>query len=142
MCQLSGKLSDKKVGYVGYKVLAFKDGKFYSTFTSQEISVGAVPFSPAIYQTLSDLWNSYYKNYNFRFAGFYNKDFDGKTSAFIFKYNATELKKRVKNHLKYTYKDYKIVVVKITFSGDVYEGSYNESQIIAGSQIKSMQICK
>lgn len=135
MCTLTGITRRK----IGYKVVAIKDGKFYSTFTGQELKVGAVPKAPDTGKRLSGSW-SYKAEGNLKFADFYDSNYDGFTAAFVDKSDAKYLSKRILSYL--IYDTYSIVIVKITFKGLANKGRYDADDIIAGKFIKSMKIIK
>ena len=136
MCNING-YSRKRIGY---KVLAVKDGKFYSTFTGQEIKVGAVPLPPEYCKRLSDYWNIYLNDDPLRAKSFYNPEFVGYTSVFTDKDNANKLFSKFKRFTS----SFKPVVVKIEFKGLTAAGTYDfnddDVNIIAGKYIKSITV--
>ena len=136
MCNING-YSRKRIGY---KVLAVKDGKFYSTFTGQEIKVGAVPLPPEYCKSLSYYWNRYLGDDPLTDKPFYNPEFVGYTSAFTNKDNANKLFSNFKAYSSLC----KPVVVKIEFKDLTAAGTYdfndNDVNIIAGKYIKSITI--
>lgn len=145
MCKISDELSDVKVGY---KVLAYdKDtDKFYSTFTGQEIGVGLVPMPPVRCKRMTNYWNDEIDADLFGSTYVYIHKFAGKTSGFKDVLDAVDLRGRFYELNEECPRDYflewdsKYVIVKITFSGDVYKGSYSGSEVIAGSVIESLEI--
>jgi len=139
MCELTGNKTKKRVGY---KVLAYKDGKFYSTFTGQLFKTGKVKKAPKYCKRLDTYWNGYLDREPLKCQGFYRPFFDGKTSAFTKKSDLNFLYNRIAGScLK---RGYKLIKTKITFEGDRFEGYYEikARPIIAGDTIKSIEIIK
>lgn len=132
MCTLSNSKSRLKTGY---KVLAIKDGKYYSTFTGQEIKVGIVKKAPKECKRLSHYW-SLDIEYGVEVCGFYNRKFNGKTGAFTSLNDAFALYIEVRALMRYP--NYKAVLVKIVFDGIIINGNYRHHPIIAGHTIKSI----
>jgi hypothetical protein len=141
MCDLSSETSSIKTGY---KMVAMKDGKFYSSFTSQELKPGKVeeakyynPLADWVYshiferETISPLQLS-------NLQSFFKKDFKGYTAAFLNECDAVELLMD-KSLLRRYRSVYELMIVKITFSGKVLQGQYNEKPIIAGKYIESIK---
>ena len=139
MCELSGKTTKRRIGY---KVLAYKNGKFYSTFTGQQIKIGKVPMPPMICNRISRNWNSDLDDTYLKKLPFYNKDFVGKTSAFIKLYAAKSLFHDITTEV--IFNDMDIVLTKITFDNITYTGKYGicNDPIIASDTIKSIEIIK
>jgi hypothetical protein len=135
MCEIIGKTRKR----MGYKVLAYKNNKYYSTFSGQEIKLGTVPQAPSYCRRLSSFWSDQILDGRLSSCGFYNKKFANKTSAFIDVYNARRLARDIKTYL--SDKSYSIVIVKITFTGVVFYGNYSNSEgnIIAGDNIKTIK---
>ena len=139
MCDITDKKSNRRTGY---KVLAHKEEKFYSTFTGQEISVGQVSKAPRRCKRLWDYWNSNLDYNLLKTFLFYNPLIDGKLFVFNFKKDCKEFIKggiRATNKVFY---DYKLVTVKIIFDGETIVGSYDLCPGIFGSIIKSIEIVK
>lgn len=132
MCNLFNSKSRLKTGY---KVLAIKDSKYYSTFTGQEIKVGIVKKAPANCNRLSMHWNLDV-DAGIKTSGFYHHNFDGKTGAFTSLDHAFDLYIEVRALMRYP--NYKAVLVKIVFDGIVMKGEYRHLPIIAGHTIKSI----
>lgn len=132
MCNLSNSKSRLKTGY---KVLAIKNDKYYSTFTGQEIKVGIVKKAPKECKRLSHYWSSDIE-YGVEVCGFYNRKFNGKTGVFTFLNDAYILYRNVKYQMRDS--NYKPVLVKIVFDGIVINGDYRHHPIIAGHTIKSI----
>jgi hypothetical protein len=132
MCNLFNSKSRLKTGY---KVLAIKDGKYYSTFTGQAIKVGIVKKAPANCNRLSIYWNSDVEA-GIKTSEFYYANFNGKTGAFTSLNDAFALYREVNNLMRYP--NYKAVLVKIVFDGIVINGDYGHHPIIAGHTIKSI----
>lgn len=151
MCDITNVKSKTKVGY---KVLAYdKDTKkFYSTFTGQEIGIGKVPLPPVRCKRLSYAWLDSLDDQSFKHSRCFKPEFVGKTSAFLSKYYAMKLRAELEseNHDRVQYQSYRslttleFIVVKITFTGDVYEGLYSDTvgiiSVIAGDTIESIEI--
>lgn len=148
MCNIKEITSEHKVGY---KVLARKDGKFYSSFTGQEITVGKVPeidiHGREKYTYLSYHWNNDVKYLKPLSWSFFKPNFLGKTSAFVDVADAMLLATPVRDML--VDHSYEIVVVKITFDGVTYSGEYGLGSslcdrkyvpCIAGDTIKSIEV--
>ena len=140
MCTLTNKLSKKKTGY---KVFTYENGKYYSTFTGQEIKVGKVPLPPKYAKRKSNYWNPSIDGWIFSALLCYNKNFCGKTSAFINKVDAIKLYNDMNNcpHSQYS-QLFKILIVKIVFNNEIFEGTYESKPIIASDTIKSIKIIK
>jgi hypothetical protein len=122
----------------GWKVLAYIDKNFYSTFTGQRIRTGKVPKPPVKCNRLTDNWNSSLDKYNLKHCGFYHESFVGKTSAFITLWEAINLYNDINNGI--IFNDTKIVLTKITFDNVTYTGTYQDHKIIASDTIKSIKI--
>ena len=130
MCNIYHNTTSRK--RTGYKILAMKDGKFYSTFTGQEIGIGIVAKVPSNAIRLSAYWNDLIDTEPIETLGFYNPEFDGYSSAFIDEDDAKYLySKMLDNRLR---RNYKLVIVKITFKTTV-TGSYRNRTLICGNEI-------
>ena len=133
MCTLSNSKSRLKTGY---KVLAIKDGKYYSTFTGQEIKIGTVERAPKECVRLNAYWNSDLENIGIKKCVFYNSKFNGKTGAFTSLADCYYLYSEMID--KANRPDYKLIIVKVVFDGIVINGNYLTTPIIAGNKIKSI----
>lgn len=133
MCNIQGKTRKQ----IGYKLLAYKKGKFYSIFTGQQIKIGDVPKAPKMCNTLTSGWSDSLDTKPLKKCGFYDPSYNGNTSAFIKLNNAKELTKN-----KSIYGEYKLVIVKIKLAGNLQYGYYSGYSIIAGNKIKSINIVK
>ena len=134
MCNITNIKTNRRIGY---KVLAYDNNKFYSTFTGQEMKVGKVEEPPFRCKKLSDYWNTDL-DYNLKTCGFYNHNFAGKTSAFIDKEEAIYLLNNInKEMFKFT-----AILVKITFGSITYKGTYHNIPVICSDTIKSIEIIK
>jgi len=136
MCELTGKTTNRRTGY---KVLAYKDNKFYSTFTGQQIKVGKVPMPPVRCNRLSNNWNDNLDDMTLKTFCFYHKTFVGKTSAFVDKLDAIVLYNNIKEKILFD-NTLEVVLTKITFDNTTHIGSYQEYNIIASDIIKSIKI--
>ena len=134
MCDITGKTRKR----TGYKVLALKNDKYYSTFTGQEIKVGKVPMPPVRCNRISDNWSKSLDITPLKQCSFYNKSFVGKTAVFL---SLIDAKEKCTYIAVTVFKDFQIVIVKIVFSGIVYSGVY-DAPIIAGDTIKSIELIK
>jgi hypothetical protein len=134
------KLTEKTQMRSGYKVLGYKNNKFYSTFTGQQIKVGNVPKPPTRAKRLSSFWTIEVTTEKLRSLLLYNEEFAGKTGAFTNLIDARNIAIQITDCLIDT--KFTIVIVYIVFKGTVYSGAYNYSCIIAGDTIKSMKIIK
>lgn len=145
------KIYTDKITHIktGYKVIAVKDSKFYSIFLGTEFKIGKVepidPNADGIFRRITYNWNSgvdYLKPIQW---SFYNKDFNGKTAAFINKDDAISLFNLI---MRVSVKEgYTIKIAKIVFKDNTILGSFNivndeDTQVIAGSIIKSITICE
>lgn len=137
MCDITNKKTNRRIGY---KVLVYRDGKYYSTFTGQEIKVGKVSMPPTYVKRISSYWNSRVDDHPLCACVFYNAKFKGKTSAFINKQHG----ERFYLHLSYAtlFTEGEIVLVKITFINNVFVGEYQGKSIIASDMIKSIKQIK
>lgn len=138
MCTVTNIKTNRRIGY---KALAYKDDKFYSSFTGQEMKIGKVPFPPVIAERLSFSWNNRLDKYPLKSCSFYNSDFAGKTSAFIEKDDAKRLNDSLIDYCAIR-SDYRFVLVKIIFDGDVFLGDYHEDPVIISDTIRSIEIIK
>jgi len=132
MCEISNELSKVKTGY---KIVAVKNRRIYSTFTRQEYKVGKVPLPP---KKQNPLTTAFVSSNNLKNAYYYNHNFAGKTACYTNLYDAIgelPFQKNEKTNAKYKFK-----IAKISFRGDVYKGVYKGSYIIAGDTIRSIKI--
>jgi hypothetical protein len=132
MCTLSNSKSRLKTGY---KVLAIKDGKYYSSFTGQEMKIGIVKRAPRECKRLSAYWTPDIV-YGIKRCSFYNKKFNGKTGAFTSLADCCYFYSHMINITNES--DYKLIIVKVVFDGIVIKGDYYNTPIIAGNNIKSI----
>ena len=135
MCEISSTKSKIKSGY---KVLAIKDDKFYSTFTGQELNCGIVPKAPEKCNRLSVNWASVIESPTWKTHPLYNPKFDGMTASFVERQDAIHLFMSLKQ-LGILLWDYSLCVVYITYKGTVYEGNYGRTTVIAGRHIKTIE---
>ena len=148
MCDIN--FSKKTTDNVGYKVLAYKKGKYYSTFTGQRIKAGDVPLPPKQLNRLSTIWSDDILRKNFSDSIYFDRNVVGFTSVFKDIKEAKYLKDLMTEEDDMN--DYEIVVVKIKFADDSnnYLGKYNidgifiyfNADIIAGNKIKSIKQIK
>ena len=130
MCNIYHNTTSRK--RTGYKILAMKDGKFYSTFTGQEIGIGVVAKAPSNAIRLSKYWNDLMDTTPIEALGFYNPALNGYSSAFIDEDDAKYLYSRM---LATTLtRNYKLVIVKIMFKVAII-GSYTSRALICGNEI-------
>jgi len=139
MCTISGP-SRKRVGY---KFLYMKSGKFYSSFTGQEIKVGKVPIAPRRAKRLNNYWPNLLDIKVMSDLPFYNSKLAGMTSAFINKRDAYDLFNDIasSNYIKFDSAMIP-VLVKITFRYPVFEGAYSWSKTIASNYINKIERIK
>ena len=119
MCDLVRTIPESEV--TGYKVVAKKNGKYYSFAIGFQYKQPIHRFKGRRVKqnTLVD-WNSVLYNYNY----YYNEDLIGRTAAFKSKKHATLLAdKIIKRNLRGYPKDIEIVVVKVKLSGRLMEGT-------------------
>lgn len=125
---------------VGYKLLFMKSGKFYSSFTGQQIEVGKVPKPPLKAVRLSSYWSERLDDFELIHCHFYNKKLAGKTSAFVNLNNAYIFFNNFNSPSYIRYDSGMIpVLVKIKFRGNVYKGYYNDFEIIASDYINKIE---
>lgn len=136
MCEITDKKSCIRTGY---KMLAYRDGKFYSTFTGQEISVGQVPKAPERGNRLCTCWTFELDDRPLKEIIAYNPQFDGKTAAFIRKADCQN-QIRSTQYWSEMLSDHELVMVKIVFGNTTYKGQYGSESIIASDVIKSIEI--
>ena len=132
MCTIYNKTNRQ----VGYKVIAVKDDKFYSTFTGQEYKIGKVPKCPNNGTRLSDYWSSAVE-FDLKSTMFYNRKYAGFSGAFIDKNSAISLLEYIKGLI--INDNYNIIIAKVIFKGEVHIGDYCNSEIIAGKEFKSIK---
>lgn len=144
MCYLTEKTKFKS--RTGYKVLAEKNGKFYSTFTGQELKVGKVPLPPKHGKRLSnEFWNRSIDSELFRELPFYRSDFVGKTSIFTNKKSCKHLYSIMKREEKINDK-FNLVMVKMVISENIHKGYFIEGflgdshNVFAGENINSIEV--
>jgi len=142
MCLLSLETSRKRIGY---KVLALLNGKYHSSFTGQELTIGKVPKPPIHCMPLTNYWNGAIQDIPLHACPFHTNRFEGYTSAFIYRSDALQLLSKMSHYhlLNVTMSDnIRLVVVKIKFKSKTvrkafYQGNKN---IIAGKEIESISI--
>lgn len=147
MCRITSDLSVTKEGY---KVLAYDkvNKKFYSTFTGQEIGVGKVPMPPEKCNRLTYGWTNELDGMLFKNVPCFNPSFVGKTAAYLEIESAKVLlesfidyNETAENPERFAKWNDWYVIVKVTFSGDVYRGwSAFLQRVIAGDTIESLEI--
>ena len=139
MCTISGP-SRKRVGY---KFLYMKSGKFYSSFTGQQIKVGKVPKAPLKAKRLTNYWINILDTKIMSNLPFYNPEFDGMTSAFIDKRDAYDFFNIIASSNFIRFDSAMIpVLVKITFRYPIFDGAYNLRRIIASNYINKIERIK
>lgn len=97
----------------GYKVVAIKDDKFYSSFTGQKFRVGRVSKPPKYCKKLSDYW-ALFNGVSLSARPFYNPSYIGYSSAFVEKADAQELLFRM-TKFRAIEEDYTLIIVKVVF---------------------------
>jgi len=128
---------------VGYKFLYMKSGKFYSSFTGQQIKVGKVPKAPLKAKRLTNYWNDLLDTKVMSNLPFYNPKFAGMTSAFINKRDAYDFFNIIASSNFIRFDSAMIpVLVKITFRAPVFEGVYSWSKVIASNYIDKIERIK
>ena len=130
MCNITETTTLKRVGY---KVVALKNGKYYSTFTGQELSVGEVPEPPLYCKRLCGYWNTDLDDQPLSTLGFANPKFRGYSAAYITKSDAIDLIDRMRHY--FVASGFKLVIVKIKFKGKVRLNEYRSDELIAGKEI-------
>lgn len=124
----------------GYKLLVqrISDGKLFSSFTGEPYNIGKVPKAPEYCKRIIN-WNSNLDDFLLKYCGFYSEKFDGYSAAFIKLADAINYVLFSMNVLHQYETEYKMVIVKITFTEDVFKGNYN-ADIIAGNNVKSIKV--
>jgi len=141
MCEIIKKLRRKSVS--GYKIVAHKDGSFYSTFTGQKYEIGKpIEGITDNSRTMSDYWTSAinHKLAEIKLFPFFNKWFVHKTAVFLDREVAFIMGEEITHALHTLYNKYDIVLVKMTLTGDIYSGEYDYVNVYAGTQIKAIEI--
>ena len=142
MCEIIKKLRRKSIS--GYKIVAHKDGSFYSTFTGQKYELNK-PIKGIDEKTfrMSSYWTPYIDT-NLELikeCSFYQQSFINKTSVSLSYNEIFELGEEINMHLFAEYKDYDIVLVKMTLGGDIYSAKFHSAiHMYAGTQIKAIKI--
>ena len=149
MCYIQGKSKLKEA--TGYKfAVVDKESNIYSSTTGIKYEVGNVKTIPyfenresaesyydeyvgPIYKLFSPLGYDIFLNY----GCFYHKDLVGKTAAFVYRRDAEVYKPEDESISD----EYKIVIIQVTFKGDIYLGEYGICKIIAGDYIDKIEIC-
>lgn len=133
MCEIRGKYTESET-YTGYKVLAKhkKTGKYYSSFTGKLYELGKVPLPPKKCKRLSTNWNYDLDNKVLNSLPFYNKEYEGKTSVFT---DLTDLFYCIPNNYVPIYKDYYVVVVKVTIGGELFYSNYQDTLTFSGTEV-------
>lgn len=145
MCNLTKKYNGKS--FTGYKVAYKKRKRYFSIATDEEYKEG---------KTMPDLSKSRRRTRrvgNFEYMpineiinekGFcFKVDMVGKTAVFKNKSDATDLLKN-KNFAylpldKSVKLDIKLIVLKMTISGNLYEGKYGFNPVVAGEKIEKIE---
>lgn len=141
MCDIN--LNEKSRRKVGYKMLAqnIKTGQLYSSFTGEPYNTGIVPKPPTYCKRIAS-WNHDLDDFVFETLMFHNKSFEGNSAAFV---NIADAKSmlndmHILNDYQHQYdKEYKLIIVKITFEGTTYKGYYS-ADVICGNNVKSIKI--
>lgn len=119
MCTITHKTNLKEV--TGYKILGKRGNTYYSTFTGQRIRRGKVPKAPKYAKRLSLNWKNKDSNKKLKDYIFFNKSFCGKTSI----YKDRKKAKILHNEIILSGANIKTVLVKITLTGEIYQGYHN-----------------
>jgi len=141
MCTIIKKLELETIS--GYKIVAHKDGSFYSTFTSQKYEIGKpIKGITNSSRTMSDFWTSAInlKLAKIKKQPFFKKMFVHKTAVFHDRDIAFNMGEKIAHALHTLYKDYDIVLVKMTLTGDIYSGEYEYADVYAGTLIKKIEV--
>ena len=122
--------------YTGYKVLAKKDGEYYSIFTGQKVSLGQVQPHPECFNPLTLNWNGVlFDDVKFSSVAFYDPNYVGNTAVFV-NYNTVL---RFFNHQCTTVEEgYELALVRITLTNINLMGEFYEDFTLAGSYIVSI----
>lgn len=138
MCSISRKTRRKTV--TGYKILAEKNGKFYSSFTGQLFKVGKVKLPPrGIVKRLWNGWNSNLDRIVLHKLPFYNKKFVGKTGVYK---KLSSLNNFANFHRIQLTIGCNLILAKVTLGGNIYLGRHDDSNIFASDtvlEIKKIQ---
>jgi len=143
MCQIIKKLELEAIS--GYKIVAHKDGSFYSTFTGQKYELNK-PIEGIKRRSLrmSGHWTAFLdliKTRNVESYGFFNPDFKNKTSVSLSYKAIKTLGHDINDNLFQENKKYDIVLVEMTLGGDIYKGYYKSiPNIYAGTLITKIEI--
>jgi len=125
--------------FIGYKAVVknAKSGKYYSTFTGQEIKVGIVPEPPRILQRLSNYWTAILGYFEFVSIGCYNSIFKGHTAVFECIDDLRSTFEDIGDYGLDT--DYRLCIVEMVISGSMLKGDYQSVNVHAGSYIESIK---
>lgn len=137
MCYLTNKSPEHEVA--GYKVLAKRGGKYFSSFTGLPFSTGQVKIFLYLANRLTNFWNQDLDTKYLYELPFFNSRFSGKTSAFKYIKSATDLIRFIGQFELKTENKYKFVIVKIVFKGEIWEGNYNAEPIWACNNVVSFK---
>lgn len=124
----------------GYKMLVqrISDGALFSSFTGEPYNIGKVHKAPDYCKRIIN-WNADLDDFSLKSCTFYNEEFNGYSAAFIKLADAINYVLFPMNVLHQYETEYKIVIVKITFTEDVFKGYYS-GNVIAGNNVESIKV--
>lgn len=137
MCNLVRPYLDNET-FTGYKLVAKKDDKYYSSFTGQELIIGEVPLPPETCTRLSYIWVDDLDKDIFYNLDIFKSSYIGYTSVF----HTMEDLYREFDYVDPSYvvnSEYELVVVKMTLSKELMIGEYEYTKIIAGKYIENIE---
>jgi len=129
MCQLIRKLKEAQYGY---KVVAEKDGKYYSPATGIRYHSGKKVKIPKKQLRISTYFSPNILNPNPIFNGGFSKRMKGRTSILVVEEEAWILAETISYEVR---KGYRIIVVHVRVRKNVMGGFYGLKEIYAGEII-------
>ena len=140
MCKIDIDSKVEEVEFTGYKVVIKKGNHYYSPATGIEYTLGSVKVPKKKGKNIT----SYFINVLDRKMSCYNPLMTGRTAVFK-NYNAAYfLLQQIPNLqdavTKYNFYDKKkLEIVKMTIRGNLKKGSYLESSVVVGTEIRSIK---
>ena len=131
-------LTDKKEATV-YKVVAKKDGKYYSSFTGEEFKVGEVKPFQGIANRLAAYWNSSLDYHSFAGQSFYRENYNGKTGGFVTYNDAYHLLTTIINHQKSFHVGGKFVIVEVILGGVIWNARFDGDFVYASDTVLKIE---
>jgi len=142
MCHLKERYKRKTV--TGWKVAIHENGKLLSPATLIEYKVGPVTSREYSKELEVKRFGEYCQYFYFglldqRDSCAFSTKMTGRTAVFTEKINAVSFFKVLE---KRTNEDKKLVLIRVTLSGDLLKGKYDWSEVVAGKHIDKVKIVR